>query len=111
MTNAQLSLTDAQAAANEAIARVEANADPGWMTLAYQTVCSLAETHDTLTTDEIWAALPRDGRGTHDPRALGPVMRRAAHDRLIRATASYVPSRRPGCHARPVRVWLSLRRP
>jgi len=53
--------------------------------------------------------LERTGvEGTHEPRAMGAVMRSLARARVIEATDRTVESVRKANHRRPVRVWKSL---
>ena len=96
---------DAQA---EAIARVERNADPDWKARALDAIWGLAFLHPELTSDDVWRVLGEDDATTHEPRALGAMLKKAAGEGWITATDSYRPSARAACHARPVRVWRSL---
>lgn len=102
-----LDLAASIAAKDEAVQRVASNADPDWMRQAVDGIWALALNADTLTTDDVWDAIP-DAATTHEPRALGAAMKRAASLGYITATDTYRPSARPACHARPVRVWRSL---
>jgi len=87
----------AEAARDEAIDRVEANAHHDWLVQARQAVLWLAHNRDEFTT----------GVGTHEPRALGAVMRWAARSGVVVKTDRVVNSCRVECHARPVAVWRS----
>lgn len=98
---------DAVTARDEAIRRVDVNADSDWKDEAYRVVAALAAHRPRFTTDDVWGRL--SGVGTHEPRAMGAIMRQAARDGLIRATSEYQQSGRVACHARPLRVWESLR--
>lgn len=51
--------------------------------------------------------MPSDAR-THEPRALGALMREAARAGDIEATDAWALSERVACHRRPLRVWRSL---
>lgn len=90
----------------EAINRAEGHADPKWLDKAYTVVERLARTNRVFTTDHVWRAL--DGYHTHEPRALGAVMRQAVKDRLITSTGTYVKSSRPECHRRPIPVYVGV---
>jgi hypothetical protein len=105
-----LDLAAAIAARDEAVNRVGANADPDWVAHALHAVWCLATTTDEITTDDVWDALGST-TGTHEPRALGSVMKRAAALGYVKPTDRYRPSARAACHARPVKVWASLIRP
>lgn len=82
------------------------NADPEWVTTAHRVIQELADRGEHFTADDVWELLDaRQVTPTHEPRALGAVLRAAKSSGLIRPTAAYLPSRRPECHGRPVRVW------
>lgn len=95
----------AQQARDEAIARVDAHADSAWRQRALQVVEYLAATRGTFTTDDVWEQLAVHGEATHEPRALGAIMRTAARQGICAPTPTYRTSSRAACHARPVRVW------
>lgn len=80
-----------------------------WMASAQQALRHLCDTGAAFTTDDLWLALEQAGVSTHEPRAMGAVVRRARQAGLI-TPAGYVPSERPVCHGRPVRVWLPTRK-
>ena len=97
----------AEAARDEAIDRVEANANDEWLAKARQAVLWLAHNRDEWTTDDMWSLLDGCGVHTSEPRAMGAVMRWAARSGLVSKTDRVVNSRRAECHARPVAVWKS----
>lgn len=109
----QPSLFDAkkgEALREEAIERVESNAKKDFLICAFECVSQLAREHEWFTTDDVWALLaqfPAEYR-THEPRAMGPVMRRAVVEKLAKPADNWILSKRPACHRRPLRVWLSL---
>lgn len=90
--------------------RVEANADAEWFNAALDATRYCAIIHATFTSDDVWDRLDTKypGLATHDPRAMGAVMRHYARLDIITKTGAYTPSRRVECHARPVMVWQSL---
>ena len=94
-------------ARDEAITRVQWNADPEWFRHALIVVYSLAMAKQTFTTDDVWAALGSEIT-IAEPRAMGAVMRMAARDGICITTRHYTNSTRRMCHARPLRVWQSL---
>jgi hypothetical protein len=80
-------------------------ADKVWMDAAHEVLRRLAETHETFTGDEVWAALqmpPREGR------MIGNALTRAHNAGFIEPTDKHQPSTRTANHSRPVRVWRSL---
>jgi len=102
-----LDLIAATDARDEALAKVSAATDTQWATEVWAIILDLAT--DTFTSDDIWQALEDRGLPTpREPRALGAILRQAATDNLIAATAEYRPSHRVACHARPIRVWRKL---
>lgn len=104
---ADLEREDAERARDEALSRVEANADREWKAQAKQAVLWLAHHRREFTSDDVWRLL--DGRAvTHEPRALGAVLLGMARAGVIRKTDRVVNSTRAECHARPVAVWWSL---
>lgn len=98
-------------ARDAAIDQVETNADDAWKDKAAQAVSILASGNREFTTDEVWALLATAGIdvSTHEPRAMGAIMRACAREGLIEATDRTRCSVRVACHRRPVRVWRSLR--
>lgn len=102
-----LDLAQAEQAADNAIAQAGEHADPQWTQRALDAVWDLAIGNATLTTDDVWALLAHVDTGTHEPRALGAVMRTAAGKGWVYASDDYRKSQRPACHARPLRVWVS----
>ena len=110
----QLGLFDAakgEAAKEEAITRVEAHAsrawlDEAWWALQAERLFAISHFIQSITTDEVWQALHRAGvHDPHEPRAMGPVMRRAVKEGLLRPTSTFRPSAMPQNHRRPVRVY------
>jgi len=103
---AELEREDAERARDEAVARAGAHADRHWKQQAKQAVLWLAHHRDEFTSDDVWRLL--EGRAvTHEPRALGSVLRSMAKAGVISKSDRVVNSRRAECHARPVAVWLS----
>ena len=84
-----------------------ARVDPAWIERAWTLVELLAQTGREFTPDDVWAAgLDRP----QEPRALGPVMMRAAKAGLIVPTGRWVQSRQASQHATPVREWKGATR-
>lgn len=105
----QPTLWDAQTVASEAVNRVGAHADADWLSAAHRIVRRLADTRNEFTTDDVWAALDELDVVTHEPRAMGAVMRQAARGGVIVKSDRVRNSVRVECHARPVAVWISRR--
>ena len=93
----------------EAIDRVERNADEEWKRAAHLAVAAAAQRREQFTTDLVVEIMAERGNvSTHEPRAMGAVMRRAARLGVVAATDVYEQSRNPEAHKRPKRVWRSL---
>jgi hypothetical protein len=90
----------------EAIRRVTVHADPDWKTAAYETGLQLAGSRETLTSNDIFDAMP-DTVNTHEPRAMGAVLRALKRDGILEATDRFVTSTSLVAHGRPTRVWRS----
>lgn len=91
----------------QAIHQVETNANPDWKDAAYSTGVDLAKSQEYFTSEEVLLNMVR-GIETHEPRAMGPVMRRLQKDGVIEATSRFITSISPLGHGRPSRVWKSL---
>lgn len=96
--------------ADAALQQVEQAADAAWLAAAKNVVWQLIKEGEGFTTDHVWERLDALGVHTHEPRALGAVMRAAARAGWISNTGSYFKSGRPGCHSRPIPLWLPKRR-
>jgi hypothetical protein len=97
----------AEEAKREAMERVDTHANPDWKATALQAVLWLANDREHITSDDVWDLLNNRDVETHEPRALGAIMKRVAQGGFIEVTDRYVPSRRAACHGRPIRVWRS----
>lgn len=96
----------AAAAADEAIRRAAEHADPDWKIEALAAGRRVAARLRLLTSDDVRREIR--GADTHEPRALGAVMRRLASEGVIVATDRYAKSGRVEAHDRPMRLWRSL---
>lgn len=100
----------ADTARDRAIGAAANNADPYWWDAALDAVRHVAQSHQSFTTDEVWQYLNvhRKDVATHEPRALGAVMKAASTYGWVVGTQEYSRSKRPSAHSRPVLVWRSL---
>jgi hypothetical protein len=99
---------DARDAKQSSMAQVDDAANPIWKEAAYDAVVSVASEQPTLNADHVLARIP-DNIRTHELRALGPIMRRAARDNIIiKSLRPWVFSARRSRHAAPLQVWDSL---
>lgn len=93
---------------DEALEQVEDNANVEWATLALQSIKELAQLKATITSDDVWERLKNyPNVQTHQPSAMGAMFKRASSLQLISSTDTFVQSKRPSSHARPIRVWKS----
>ena len=104
---------DAERAKKAAMDQVEANANELWIEYMLDLVWDVCKVRLYFTTDDVYDlyyAVPEGKRPqTHEHRAMGPVMARAARERLCeKANVPAVPSRRRSLHASPITVWHSL---
>lgn len=104
---AQPTLFDALVAADEAIKRVDQNADEGWKRAAAQVVWEFAKMPGGFTTDDVMEALDGMGVVTHDNRALGPVIRRMTRKNVIHEIGMTRSRRRHGARI-PVYAGVSV---
>lgn len=104
MTTEQMDLL---AITEEAIGRARDHANQVWLRDARRAVEVLAAKMLPFTTDDVWALLEKVSvAATHEPRALGAVMRQAQRDGLIRRTGGWISTTRPQAHTRPCAVWI-----
>lgn len=90
------------------MARVDLHADPEWKDIAYDAVCATAqELPNGFIVDDVWKHMPHWIEEPREPRAMGPVMRRAQSAGVIIPTNEYRPSARVTAHRNPRRVWKS----
>lgn len=99
-------MTTATETRDKALANVAANTDEQWWQETMLIIKHIATNTFDFTTDDIWAYLATTTLPTpHERRALGALMMAACRAGLITPTDRYRQSKRPQCHARPIRVW------
>lgn len=104
---AVLNVERATAKRQDAITRVETHADAEWKRVALDIVKSVAELFPSFTTDKVVERLAETKAYTHEPRALGPIMQRAAKAGYITATDRFENSAAVSRHKAPKRIWQS----
>jgi hypothetical protein len=92
------------------ILQVHLNANAEWERYALACIAVVASTHSDFTADEVAEQMARktDAPKTHEPRAMGAVMLKAAAEGLIDSTEEFKASTRSSTHNSPRRVWRSL---
>jgi hypothetical protein len=105
-----MDLFTAAQARDEAIARAAVNAALGWNDLMFVLVERTARQLVSFTSDDVFDLYDamQNRPETHDYRAFGGVMVRAAKAGFCRKTDRVSPSRRVSLHASPRAIWISL---
>ena len=98
----------AEAAKQEALERVDCNADLAWKDTARQVLLETALLKDELTSEDVWQRLSSHDVETHEPRAMGAVMKWGAAQHVIEPTDRFVSGTAVSRHKAPIRVWRSL---
>lgn len=95
---------------DEALERVEQNAEPDWKDKARACLVYVASRKEYFTADDVAEELSSlvDGASTHEPRAMGAIFKWAQREKIAAPTPSFTPTRRAQGHAGPRRVWKSL---
>jgi hypothetical protein len=92
----------------QAINKVERNADEQWIITALFIIYFLAIEQTQFTADMVWEEFEHYPTvTTHEPRAMGAVMRKAQKIGFISRTSFFVNSNRTSCHNGPKRIWKS----
>jgi len=95
----------ARTEAATAMRNAERNTDPTWAESAERIILQLAQTGRHFTSDDVMDELTNTDAETPDPRALGPIIKRAITRQWIHRTG-YEPSRRR--HASPIAVYVGI---
>lgn len=109
--DAQFNAEASERAREASITQVERAADDAWKAVALavvEQICRLRSGGE-FTTDAVWYLLGLDETiPPREPRALGPVMRRAQAAGFCASTERFHLSTRVRAHRKPQRVWRSL---
>jgi len=99
---------DGKRGKDDGMGRADENANEAWKRAADEAVLKTAREKPVLTTDDVLERMPA-GVKTHEMRALGPVMLRAAKNGWIeKSLHANRSTARPTNHLRPLQVWDSL---
>jgi hypothetical protein len=102
---------EARKARDEGMTRADENSDELWkrdMAICLREVCAMKS---LFTSDDVFNLAREKGLSsdTHDRRAFGPIMMRAAKDGLVvKENCAARPSSRKSLHGSPRAVWRSL---
>ena len=94
----------------DGMGRAERHADPYWWSCMLEAGREAALRKPYLYTDDIvrWCKEHHPNASTHEPRAIGPLMRELCRTEVILPTQDWVQSTQAQCHRRPMQVWFSL---
>lgn len=100
-------ITELEKHTDRAINTAGAHADKDWKHEAHEAIKVLIKSRHTFTGDDVWRLLEHTGLKTHEPRALGAVIKGFAKEGLIVPTGNYVKSMRKESHRRPLQEWVA----
>ena len=98
--------TTAEELKRDGMQRAEDHAEDYWKSAAQSAIRAAACELDLITASDVWDRISPDF-ATHENRALGALMRKAAQDGWIEATPDWKTTGRAVSHNRPMRVWRS----
>ena len=99
-------MTTADQSRDEALNVVQLHAAKEWWVQAERALHRLCLRQSHLTSEDLWREIPREYR-THEPKAIGAILRKAA-GLWISPTTTYVKGTRKESHSRPILRWRSL---
>jgi hypothetical protein len=106
--NGQLTLSDAITSGiqgrEQGMQQAEAHASEEWKEHVMLAICLTAVRNQYFTSALVWEQV---NESTHEPRAMGCMMRHAKKNGWIEPTDQFVASTRPSRHRAPLRVWKS----
>jgi hypothetical protein len=90
--------------------RAERHAEPYWWQCMLEAAKAVAQRKPYFFSDDVvrWCREHHPNVTTHEPRAIGPLLREACRLGYAEKTQDYVPSEQRQCHSRPMLVWYSL---
>lgn len=92
----------------DALIEVELAANERWKAAAHEAVREVAREQESFTTDDVWRVIEMKEVSTHEPRALGAIMKNAVKDGVCENTDRYQNSIRAECHRRRIPVYRSM---
>jgi hypothetical protein len=99
-----------EAGKRDGMDRAQLNADEYWWQCMVECAKAVARHKPYLLTDDVVRLCKERHPNlfTHEPRAMGPVMREGARLGYFTKTQDWVESTQKQCHRRPMRIWFSL---
>lgn len=95
-------------ATEAAIQAAHAHADETWKSTAYAAIVTVARRKPKLSADDVWEELQGSTPTTHEPSALGPLIRIAARNGIIRKAHGEMVKTRFERRHRELQQWISL---
>lgn len=83
-------------------------ADLDWKKIASDAVRQCALQRSEFTTDDVWDIINKTGITTSENRAMGAIMQSASRSGMLKATPTFIMSKRATKHKSPTRVWQSM---
>jgi hypothetical protein len=105
-----MSKQQGRAARDNAMSSAHSAAAELWKLTMWEIIVNTCKRKREFTVDDIWDRyyeIPSPPC-THENRALGPLMMRAAKDGLCEKTGRSTQCRRRNCHAADIAIWRSL---
>jgi membrane protein involved in colicin uptake len=90
---------------DKAVARVGQAANQAWKDACYEAIKEACRRWDTFTSEDVNDILDELEVHTHEPRAMGAMMRKAQADGYCQPTSEFVPSHRTTSNSYTKRVW------
>lgn len=90
---------------NEAIQRVDKAANELWKDTCLEAIKEACRRWETFTSEDVADILDETNTHTHEPRAMGAMMRKAQSLGYCTPTAEFVPSHRTTSNSYTKRVW------
>jgi hypothetical protein len=100
----QMTIDELETRTDEAVKRAATHANQRWMGEAEAAVEVLIKKGESFTTDEVWRLLSHFNVETHEPRAMGAIIRKFVKEGRLEHVG-YQKTLRPESHRRPVSVW------
>jgi|GEM_PF-1681974 len=88
-----------------AIARVDAAANQAWKEACLEAIKEACRRYELFTTEDVADILDESDTLTHEPRAMGAMIRKAQAAGYCIPTSEFVPSHRTSSNAYTKRVW------
>lgn len=101
---------DGEDGKRDGMERARAHSNPEWWRVMLICVREVARRQPYFTTDDVerYRREHYPNHTTHEPRAIGPLMKECAKLEYCRRTGDWFESTQRQCHRRPMMMWWSL---